>query len=1015
MKSYRGIFSVAASFIAAFSLPAAADVVQFAVERKSPVQDGVIDAGEYGAFVPYMYDASSGGGTGELAYSDRSPKSHFAWDDEFLYVAMESECANPKASHAERDGALWEDDSVELYVMHNDLKASIHQFIFNSAGAIYDSRDRKKEWNSDGVKVANRVDGGKWIFETAVPWRNFGFTPDTCVHAPHVNLCRNYATTSGEAVRFIDGGAVESVCLGRGGFAKRETMPLVFLREKVGKVEFPELRSPGAGGKASERIVSLREPGEGGKLVFWGRYSLVPKDPVSFRFITTDIPRQRLKFRSDNNISGSARYSIRLDFRDIKDMSRSVLKLSCPAAAVKGPAEQEFDVSALPEGEYRVNFAIEDSDGKVVTEDFAYYGRYPAHPPWENCSAGAEDEVPSPWTKPSFCRDSFCCWGRTVRFGGGGMVSSVVSQGRELLASPVRLVASGVPVALKVSKFEPHVSFADYVLESDDGFTVKVRAEFDGYMWFDVTRPAGEFASLSVEIPLARDCVAGFDDGHSAIDKLPLGAGKEGTWWFDPRRTPFAWMGDALSGMMAGTESLRGWHLRDKSCGYRLSVGPDAATFAVNFIDTPVKSAGPVSVGFYLNPTPVRPKNRALERFDRTKLCRWTGNVAEFFDMKKPGSMLDDKIAKFVERRRAGEKVFWYGGSAVAAPYSPLWAWYGNEWNFTGDPATVYIETDPNDREKRDRGGWVWGCLNDRSFFDFKIWSSSWFLNRPEHGVYDLYFDISFPKACANACHGCRRTDEFGAETKDYFFRPMREFHKRMYRQLKRKNPDGAMSGHVRFVRTPADNFFDAAFMGEAYEREVADKHNYYDILSPESMQIHYGDRANDMIVWMSVQIYRTYQVYCPKLLKSYNPHDTESDRAIRHAAAYFKIHNLQISVRPDESGYLGDQWWRAESAPLVCGDEPRFSAYFTPGCPVSVDVPDRLFLYAVYTGGGKAVMVLLNDTDAEVSKRIFASPAALGVANSEGREIFGRGKFSLADGSFGVTLGPRESLFIEF
>ena len=1006
MKATGMTACLAAAAVCA-ALAAAADIVQFGIGRKTPTLDGTVLPGEYGAFVPYMYVIDGYMKPEDLPYSDRSPKSYFAWDDECIYFAMVSEGANLKASVTEHDGPVYNDDSVDFFVSHNGSKSPLHHFIFNSLGTVYDAKDDDRSWNAEGTRVATKAEGGKWTLEVAVPWRNFGFTPKTTLYAPHLNLCRTYRSGQGSSVKFIDMDENFSVGLAHGPFAARATQALAFLRERVAKVDFPELVPPRPGENARRQMVSLKEPGNPKEIVFWGLYPLMSHDPVTFRFVTTDIPTKTLLFCTENNFPMSEKYVIELDFRDIETDSKSVLRLAGDAAKARGAAQQSFSVASLPDGEYKLHYRIVAPDGSTAAEDFTYYGKYPENPPWKDCTDGAEDETPPPWTDPVFRRDSFTCWGRTVKFGGCGIVSSAVSAGRELLAAPVRLLVDGRAAKLRVVSVEPHKSFADYELAADApaGLKVKARAEFDGYIWFDVARPAGTVSSLSVEIPIRRDEVTGFDDGHSVIEKLPLPPGTRGRWTFDPRETPFFWIGNGEVGMMGGTEDRRGWNLGDPRRGYTLDVDGESARVTINFVDSPSKSDRPTAVGFYMNPTPVRPKNVALERFNPSKMCRWTGQVAKFSDMKGPGQMRMDIVERFKKRQANGEKVFWYQGSAIAAPYSPLWAWFGKEWNFTGNPSTVYLEVDPKNREKRDRSGWIWGCLRDRSFFDYRMWSSSWFLNHPDFAVSNLYFDISFPKACRNGVHGCDN---------EYFFRGMREFHKRTYRQLKRKNPDGAMLGHVRFVRTPSDNFFDESWCGEAYEIQVAKQHNYYNLLSPEAMQIHYASRAADMVMAISCQIYRTYQVYCPAELKSYDPYAPDADRAIRHAAAYFKIHNLLITIRPEET-FCGTQWWTAESYAHFLGPDRKFSAYYMQDCPVTVDTPERLFLHAISWHGGEAAIVLLNDTDGTVTKKVSVDTEKIGLRALRGREIFGRGEFSLASGSFDATLGPRESLFIRF
>ena len=987
-----------------------ADTVQFGIGRKTPTLDGVVTRAEYGAYVPYSYECDGAPEAEDFPWSDRSPECYFAWDDECFYAAMVSDGSRLKTRIAERDANVYEDDSVELYLSGNGFKTPLHQFIVNSRGTVCDLRDGEREWNAPNVRVANGVKDGKWTVEIAVPWKDVGFTAAEQVFAPHVNFCRNYHSGQSGTVKFIDLDEMYCTTLGHGKYAQRDTQALVFLRETVSEVEFPALKVPGPGENARRQVVSLREPGNPKELVFWGSYPLRSREPLVFRSVTTDIPKLEMLFMTENNLTEKGDYRIDLDFRDLKTDETSVLKLSGKADRAKGLTEQRFDISKLPEGEYKLHYVFTDPNGTKLAEDFTYYGRYPEHPVWEDCTAGSEDTVPPPWPAPTFREDGFDCFGRTLRFAGKGLVSSVVSSGRELLAAPVAVLVDGRPVTFRVKSFEPHVSYADYVLAADDGavaIRAKVRAEFDGYLWFDLVRAAGEIRSLAVEIPLRREYVAGHDDGSDVIEKLPLPKGLTGEWSFDPGERPFFWTGDGATGLMGGTEDFHGWKLADRRRGYVLRVDDRTAKMTISFVDTPTASEKPVAVGFYLNPTPVRPKNVALENFDPAKMCRWTGMLGTFCDMKMPGAMQDEKIRRYERRQANGEKVFWYGGTAIASPYSPLWAWYGREWNFTGDPATVYLEVDPNDRAKRDANGWIWGCLRDKSFFDWRLWSHVWFLNCPDYAVSNLYFDISFPMSCRNARHGCANNE--------YFFRGMREMHKRIYRELKKKNPDGAMLGHVRFKRTPADNFFDEGWCGEAYEIPVSKQHNYYGLLKPEAMQVQYASRANDMVVASSVQIYRTYQVYAPKLLPSYDPDAPESVRANLHCAAYFKIHNMLITVRPDE-GFIGKCWWPAESCAHFLGTDRRYSAYFLPDCPVSVDKPDRLFLHGIWWNRGEAMLIVLNDTDETVTKRLTLDVDKMALEARTGTDIFDRGSVTL-DGSdsFEVTLGPRETRFFRF
>ena len=82
--------------------------------------------------------------------------------------------------------------------------------------------------------------------------------------------------------------------------------------------------------------------------------------------------------------------------------------------------------------------------------------------PWKDTALGTEDTVPPPWTLPVAAKAQYSCWGRTYSFGGGGLVSSVKSQAKELLADPVTVEVNGSNVSFKVECVSRGVSFADY-------------------------------------------------------------------------------------------------------------------------------------------------------------------------------------------------------------------------------------------------------------------------------------------------------------------------------------------------------------------------------------------------------------------------------------------------------------------------------------------------------------------------------------------------------------------------
>lgn len=124
------------------------------------------------------------------------------WDDKYLYLSYVCEDRSLLSIHTDRDGRIYEDDSVEIYITPNIKKPDRHfAFYSNIHAALYDEKfdgnakkiqknnpgktaknDRELSWDSRGVKVAVTIDGTlnnnedtdrSWSTEMAIPFENF--------------------------------------------------------------------------------------------------------------------------------------------------------------------------------------------------------------------------------------------------------------------------------------------------------------------------------------------------------------------------------------------------------------------------------------------------------------------------------------------------------------------------------------------------------------------------------------------------------------------------------------------------------------------------------------------------------------------------------------------------------------------------------------------------------------------------------------------------------------------------
>ena len=99
-------------------------------------------------------------------------------DEKALYFAVTCREAQPQrmiSAGAERDGPLWNGDTVEVFLDpgHKQTRRRYVQIIVNPAGLVYDSRNGEASWNANLSVKTGRLEGG-WTVELAVPMADLG-------------------------------------------------------------------------------------------------------------------------------------------------------------------------------------------------------------------------------------------------------------------------------------------------------------------------------------------------------------------------------------------------------------------------------------------------------------------------------------------------------------------------------------------------------------------------------------------------------------------------------------------------------------------------------------------------------------------------------------------------------------------------------------------------------------------------------------------------------------------------
>ena len=194
---------------------------------------------------------------------------------------------------------------------------------------------------------------------------------------------------------------------------------------------------------------------------------------------------------------------------------------------------------------------------------------------WLNSTLGIDDEVIPPFTRLEVKGDVIRCLGREVRFGSTGLLESITSNGRSILAAPMELViesaagrARWAASQTRTTKLTPGKVERQTSSQADGlALTVQSRMEFDGCVTFRATAKAQRemtVRDIRLELPLRRD-----------VAPYMMGMGKRGGYrpaewdwkWDIERANEMVWLGDADAGLqlklMGPKDVWEGVTLRD--------------------------------------------------------------------------------------------------------------------------------------------------------------------------------------------------------------------------------------------------------------------------------------------------------------------------------------------------------------------------------------------------------------------------------------------------------------------
>ncbi|MBI4024509.1 MAG: hypothetical protein HY360_05975 [Verrucomicrobia bacterium] len=132
-----------------------------------------------------------------LQWAPRQTTVKLAYDADNLYCRFGSKITQkPKAEVKEHDGAVYTDDSFEIFLAPSPTAAKpLYQLVFNSLDAHYDSKDGDPSWNGNW-RSRSRVSAAEWEAEAVIPFRELGVAPPRPGEEWQFNFGRNWSRPS---------------------------------------------------------------------------------------------------------------------------------------------------------------------------------------------------------------------------------------------------------------------------------------------------------------------------------------------------------------------------------------------------------------------------------------------------------------------------------------------------------------------------------------------------------------------------------------------------------------------------------------------------------------------------------------------------------------------------------------------------------------------------------------------------------------------------------------------------
>ena len=844
-------------------------------------------------------------------------KAGFDQQNLYFSIQSKGHQRPPVRGETGRDGRVWKDDSIELYFSTQSQKEDYYHIILNHAGTIFDQHVQKGKnqtarsaWNCRGLRSKTEVRGDIWSTEIAIPFASIGMKTPRKGDTLFFNLCENligkgYYSLASVKTRFAD---FERFGVLKFGDAASPVISFTSLGDLFrGEAAF---RCGAAGNSAVQMEVDAKRYDQTADTEFALFSEVIPvpgKEKICFQAGTDRLKKNgilyiQLKEKGKSLYAGRFFYesamaaeieNIRREVINGKNHLRVItshmndgksrLQLAVLTQDKKTEAEKTvpvsdlkqttyLDIDKLPPGNYLLAGKLLDANGQAFqsldAREFSIYGK---NPPWQDFVKKniKTSHVPAPWTPLTIQQTNgkilVSCWNRVYTFGKDSLFAEqITTAGIPLLKSPVKLLFNLNGTAGKLSSVTQKIVSATgrQVKISSTGrlpgngkIVVTAEIDYDGFIWYqvDINVPAGNTLDLlAVQAVMANKNATLLNCGFRDLQNT----GSTPEHWnksMEGISGPF-WVGMEKGGLSFGIESTENWSNKKVTSQAEVFRKKDVTNIFLNMVDSSLKVKKTLSYGFYIHPTPVRPRPAnyrklraqdwfAYKRTSTDKRLAYPANFSwwttTFYYQGDPDWAVNakdiEKVCKRIEKHYLKHKSSfnfdgmdkkkirsaWYAAYSSVGRNAPEVIWNGDFW-YAGPRERLY-------------GNTLYGYEMDmievcktQDYCDFFLWKFD--RTRKNKPVVDgLYFDLWGASSCDRKEHGHGYFDRSGVRKAVHPVREHRRFLELIYLYCKEHANNAPIVCHVSGATAHIAGYSYADYLldGELWFDKLAEDRSY--------------------------------------------------------------------------------------------------------------------------------------------------------------------------------------------